>query len=102
MKLGADVRRDLFLIFKEAVNNAARHARCSQVRILFSAADSKLSLIVADNGVGFISSAEDEGQGLPSMRRRAKIMGGKLYIEPPIGGGTSIRLEVQMSRGNYV
>ena len=98
MRLGIDLRRDVFLIFKEAVNNAARHGQCANVKILFSAASSGLSLLVEDDGVGFASVAEDEGQGLPSMRRRAQMMGGKLYVESEAGHGTTIRLEVPIAR----
>src|SRR5262249_53207928 len=71
LKLGSEVRRDLLLIFKEAVNNAARHSGCSRVNIDFHADGSWLSLVVADNGVGFDSSAVGEGHGLVSMDRRA-------------------------------
>ena len=98
LRLGIDLRRDVFLIFKEAVNNAARHGRCAHVKILFSAAASGLSLIVEDDGVGFAAVEEDEGQGLPSMRRRAQMMGGKLYVESAEPHGTIIRLEVPFSR----
>ena len=49
-KLGVDVRRDLLLIFKEAVNNAARHSNCSVVDIALKAEGSRLVLTVADNG----------------------------------------------------
>src|SRR6185312_7543833 len=44
IRLRADIRRDVFLIFKEAVNNAARHARCSEVEIDFRIADGRMSL----------------------------------------------------------
>ena len=98
LRLGVDLRRDVFLIFKEAVNNAARHADCAHVKILFSAESSGLSLVIADDGVGFDPSTEDEGQGLPSMRRRAQMMGGKLDVESGDGRGTTIRLEVPISR----
>ena len=101
MKLGIDVRRDVFLIFKEAINNAARHGHCANVKILFSAAGAGLSLIVEDDGVGFASMAEDEGQGLPSMRRRAQMMGGSLYVESGDGRGTIVRLEVPFSRRGH-
>jgi len=98
LRLGIDLRRDVFLIFKEAVNNAARHGRCSNVKILFSAAASGLSLIVEDDGVGFTAVEEDEGQGLPSMRRRAQMMGGKLSVASGEGRGTTIKLDVPISR----
>jgi two-component sensor histidine kinase len=56
LKLGVTARRDLLLIFKEAVNNAARHSDCSKVEIDFRVEDGKLSLTIADDGKGFTPS----------------------------------------------
>src|SRR5207253_3601430 len=64
LKLGVDVRRDFLLIFKEAVNNAARHSQCSRVQIDFRAEGSVLLLAISDNGIGFDPSATGEGHGL--------------------------------------
>ena len=58
LKLGADVRRDVLLIFKEAVNNAARHSGCSRVDIDLRMEGARLTLTVADNGIGFDPSIE--------------------------------------------
>jgi signal transduction histidine kinase len=97
-KLGVDVRRDLFLIFKEAVNNVARHSGCSQVEIDFRAEGSELLLQVSDNGVGFDPELESQGQGLMSMRRRAQARGGSLEIESQPGGGTTTKCRVPLGR----
>ena len=94
LRLGVDVRRDLFLIFKEVVNNAARHSDCSQVAIELRAEGLWLSLQIADDGVGFDTSIESEGQGLMSMRRRAQSLGGGLEIESHAGQGTTVRLRI--------
>jgi signal transduction histidine kinase len=94
LKLGVDVRRDLFLIFKEAVNNVARHSRCSSVKIDFRADGSELLLQVSDNGEGFDPAIESEGQGLMSMRRRARTLNGTIEIVSRAGAGTTIRLRV--------
>jgi signal transduction histidine kinase/ligand-binding sensor domain-containing protein len=96
LRLSVDVRRDLFLIFKEAVNNTARHALCSQVRIDLRVTGSDLALEIADDGVGFDTSAESEGHGLMSMRRRAENLGGALIVDSIKGRGTTIRLEVPL------
>ena len=98
LKLGVDVRRDLFLIFKEAVNNVARHSRCTNVEIDFRADGSELLLQVSDDGAGFDPARESEGQGLMSMRRRAHARGGSLEIESRPGGGTTIRCRVPIGR----
>jgi len=97
-KLGVDVRRDLLLIFKEAVNNAARHSRCSRVTVEFRADNSSLSLEVTDDGVGFDASIRSEGQGLISMRRRAQKLGGLMEIAAHPNRGTSIKAFIPLSR----
>ena len=95
LKLGPVLRRDLFLIFKEAVNNAARHSGCSRVDIDLRVEGPWLLLCVADNGAGFDDAAmETSGQGLVGMRRRALKMGGTVAMESRTGGGTTIRLRV--------
>jgi len=94
LKLSMDVRRDLLLIFKEAVSNAARHSRCSAVEIELRVDGSRLVLVVADNGVGFDASAESEGQGRASMRKRAQRIKGTLDITSGHGSGTRVTLSV--------
>jgi signal transduction histidine kinase len=100
LKLGVDVRRNLFLIFKEAVNNAARHSHCSQVEIELRIEGSWLSLEVADNGVGYDISIESRGQGLMSMQRRTQSLGGELEISSSANQGTTLRLRIPYARSN--
>lgn len=92
-RLGMDVRRDLLLIFKEAVNNVTRHSECTVVDIDLRVAGSRLSLSVSDNGVGFDTSTESGGQGLMSMARRAQRLGATLAITSTAGTGTRVVLE---------
>jgi signal transduction histidine kinase len=98
-KLSIDVRRDLLLTFKEAVNNAARHAQCSRVSIDLRRDGSYLLLSIADNGVGFDTSRESQGQGLTSLRRRAERLKGALAIQSGPGAGTTVTLRVPLSSG---
>jgi len=98
LKLSVDVRRDLFLIFKEAINNVARHARSTQVEIKLAVEGPWLSLAITDDGIGFDPTIESDGQGLISMRRRAQTLGGALTIEAHTGRGTTIRLRIPRAR----
>lgn len=94
LKLGADVRRDVFLIFKEAVNNAARHSGCSHVDIELLVEWSRIVLTVRDDGRGFDTEAATEGNGLISMKRRAASLGGELELRSTQGKGSVITLRV--------
>jgi ligand-binding sensor domain-containing protein/two-component sensor histidine kinase len=96
LKLEMDVRRDLLLIFKEAVNNAARHSLCSHVNIELRVEASRLLLSVIDDGVGFNESTGRDGQGLASMHRRAQRLGGQLDVTSVSGVGTTVRLEIPL------
>ncbi|MBA3769146.1 MAG: hypothetical protein H0X08_01350 [Blastocatellia bacterium] len=98
LKLSVGVRRDVLLIFKEAVNNAARHSDCTKVEIDFLLDGTKLSLRIADNGKGFIENSENDGQGLRSMTRRAELHGGKLKIDVRSGNGTAVELLLPLPR----
>lgn len=106
IQLGANVRRELFLIFKESVNNIARHSGCTEAGIEFYAESGSLVLKLSDNGKGFDVKAASAGtryskggNGLVSMRRRAEELGGSFEINSQPGAGTSIILRVPLGQG---
>lgn len=92
VRLGADVRREVFLIFKESVNNLVKHSGCTSADIEFDLLDDLLRLTVKDNGRGFDARAESEGQGLSSITERAKSLGGQIEITSAPGEGTTVIL----------
>ena len=89
-RLGIEFRHDLFLIFKEAVTNVARHAGCARVDVELSIEDASLTLRVTDNGIGFEPSADADGEGLASMQRRAARLGGTLTLQSRPASGCTI------------
>ena len=95
-RLGVDVRRDLLLTFKEAVNNAARHSKCSRVSIDLRRDGASLLLSVADDGVGFDTSRASQGQGLASLRRRAERLKGAFTVLSGPGAGTTVTLRMPL------
>lgn len=98
LRLSVGIRRDLLLIFKEAVNNAAKHSACTRVRIDLSCERSHLRLVIKDDGSGFVSDTLSDGQGLNSMARRAAAQGGTLRIESDRGDGTTVEFELVLPR----
>lgn len=98
LKLSVGVRRDILLIFKEAVNNAAKHSDCTKVRIDFTCQNSVLRLSIKDDGKGFDSSETFDGQGLRSITRRADALGGDLKIES--ANGTTVEFEMNLQNAS--
>ena len=92
LRLDMDVRRDLFLIGKEALNNAARHARCRNLRLSLGCSGDRLALEVVDDGRGFDAERDYEGNGLASMQRRAARLGAQLSLRSAPGRGTTVRV----------
>ena len=102
LPLRSDVRRQIYLIFKEAVNNCVRHSGCTQVSISMVVERGELKLEVSDNGKGIVADENSEarggGHGLGSMKQRAAEMGGKLEIESSRGEGARIFLRAPVSQ----
>ena len=92
--VGAGVKREVFLVFKEALNNIVRHARCSEVEVLLRIEGPRLHLAVSDDGIGFAQTFDGAGNGLRSMRHRAATLGGTLEIASGPGQGTRVLLTV--------
>jgi two-component system, NarL family, sensor histidine kinase DevS len=87
------VAQDMLLALREALSNAARHARASRVDVTVHAAAS-LVLTVRDNGAGL--AATGRRSGLANLARRAQAHGGKLSLGPAEGGGTSLEWTVPL------
>jgi signal transduction histidine kinase len=100
VEVDADARGEIFSIFKEGVNNIARHAACKTAEVEISRAKQWLTLKLCDDGQGFDVAAPAEGNGLDNMRQRARKLGGELEIKSEPGRGTSLLLRVPLMRGH--
>jgi signal transduction histidine kinase len=91
---------ELLRIAQEALSNAMRHARPSNVRITMSEEAAHWLLAVADDGVGMEQHAElaGEGFGLTSMQQRAGAIGGEWHIDSKPGAGTRVSVRVPKRR----
>lgn len=99
LPLGANLRREVFLIFKESINNIVKHSAATEADVEFRVEGDQLFLRVADNGKGFDLTQESEGHGLTSMKGRAEEMGGNFQLESKIGKGSTVSLIVPLSAG---
>jgi len=105
IELGANIRREVFAIFKESINNAVKYSQCTKVTTDFSVGVDSLMLTVSDDGIGFNTAvvlSEDfrpdmGGNGLVSIRRRALELGGTCDIRSDPDNGTVIALMIPLS-----
>jgi signal transduction histidine kinase/streptogramin lyase len=97
LPVGAYVRRQIYLVFKEAIHNIARHSRATRVEVSLERIDGRLILHCRDNGVGFDPGSEFEGSGLMNMRKRAASVGGGLKLHSQMGGGATVELDVRVA-----
>lgn len=99
MEMDIEARRNAYLIFKEAINNAMKHSECTQMDISLLADREKMTLIVSDNGVGFdVAEKISSGVGLGSMKKRATDIGGALEIISSLGQGTKVTFSLPVKR----
>ena len=96
LQLPMDKRRNLFLIAKEAINNAAKYSGCTEASIEFFYARSILKMTVSDNGRGFDTSKDYARNGLRNMKFRGEKIGGKVTIRSTIGKGTTVTLVLRV------
>lgn len=92
-----EYRRDLFLLFKEAVNNAAKYSNSHSIHIKVAIEKHRLVLEVRDEGTGFDLKNADNGNGIGNMHKRAKALQGLLSIQSQPGRGTIITLNAPLT-----
>ncbi|WP_372845770.1 sensor histidine kinase [Pontiella sp.] len=84
---------DLFLFYKECLVNISRHSGATQFSTRLEITPREINLTIRDNGRGLSSTS---GTGIPgSLRRRAKLLGAKITVDSPSGGGTRINLNLK-------
>ena len=88
-------KQSLLRIVQEALHNIVKHAKASTVKVSLLETDSKVKLIIADDGIGFDSKSDFPGHwGLKTMQERSHALGGSFYIDSKPDKGTIITIEV--------
>lgn len=94
--LPMNVRRDLYLVFKEAVNNAAKYSASSDLFVTLAGSKDQIKLVVADTGKGF-DAASAQGNGLGNMRNRTRALGGSCAITSAPDKGTTVEVLIPIT-----
>jgi two-component system, NarL family, sensor histidine kinase UhpB len=96
LKFSMEVRKNIFLIFKEAINNTLKYADAKNIFISLKLIEKNIELNIKDDGKGFNISAITYGNGLDTMAMRAKNCKGNYEINSAEGKGTLIKITIPL------
>jgi len=96
-KISPDVRRNIYLIYKETLNNIIKHSEANKVNISIEKENHVLIVTVEDNGVGFEEAKVQYGNGLRNLKSRTENILGELMIKSSVGKGTEVSLKVNIA-----
>lgn len=88
-------KRDIYLMLREALNNAIKYAKARHIHVRFHTSATHVEFEVKDDGVG-MSNTDTTGHGLKNMRHRARRVGGALHLESAPGQGMRITFTAQL------
>lgn len=92
IQLNPEQRKDIYLIFKEALNNAVKYSEATEINILLKQEIGMIHMLIIDNGKGFDKNVVHLGNGLKNMQSRAQTIKGVLRVESIPATGTTISL----------
>lgn len=91
LPINPELRRNIFLVFKEAVHNAFKYSKASKFEVNFTCEQNYFQLSLKDNGIGFEEgSLQGSGNGLRNMEKRMQTIGGSMQINSTAGKGTEV------------
>ena len=91
------IKRILFLVIRESIQNSKTHAEASAVILNFKQTKKALTLTIFDNGKGFNTASKKAGIGLKNMQERIEEVNGTFSIESALDKGTSIYIEISIN-----
>ena len=95
-KLSMEKRRDLFLVYKEGINNVRKHAMATEVKINIEARNSSLLMQINDNGKGFDTQHPTHRNGLKNMQQRLEKWNGTFTLQSAPGYGTTVKIKLPL------
>lgn len=97
-KMSMQKRRELFLTFKELINNVRKHAEATEVNINISIEDKMFFMKIQDNGCGFDPEKKTQRHGLKNIRERIRKWDGEIFIKSGNFKGSEITLKIPFDR----
>jgi signal transduction histidine kinase len=98
-RLPPEVEIGVYRMVQEALTNVARHAEAGSVNVIVHRSESRLRVVVEDDGRGFepVRSSDSTRLGLATLHERAQLLGGQLTVESSPGKGTTIVVTIPLS-----
>ena len=97
LKLDVNQRKELYLVFKEALNNAVKYSGASEIFILLEEDHGALHMQIKDDGSGFDINKSYSGSGIQNMHSRAGRINAEMQIRSAAGRGTSVSITLPLS-----
>ncbi|MGA9677215.1 MAG: GAF domain-containing protein [Mycobacterium sp.] len=94
-RLPESVEVAAYYVVAEALANAAKHAQASEVNVRAHTSDESLSVVISDDGIGGADSGK--GSGLIGLKDRIEVLGGRMRVASPAGGGTTLHITIPYS-----
>ena len=98
INLSPETKRNVFLIFKEALNNIIKHSGAKNAVVRLKISDKNLLLAIKDDGKGISTGSVSSGNGLKNMQNRANEINGILKLKSSPGKGTTLALAVNITQ----
>lgn len=98
IKLPMEARKNIYLICKEATNNAVKYSESKILNIKVEVKHKMLAIQIEDTGIGFLPEEENKGNGLLNMHNRAKEINAQLNISSHLGSGTTISIAYKFTK----
>lgn len=97
LKLNMVRRRNLFLIFKEAINNLAKYSEAKRADVQIESKGNMLHMSISDNGKGFDATKKTNRYGLKNMKNRAREINGQAKIKSNTSEGTQVLVKIPIT-----
>ncbi|NII29424.1 GAF domain-containing protein [Pseudoflavitalea sp. X16] len=97
IKLNLEQRKDIYLIYKEAINNTVKYSEATEVTVTLCCQNGYMRLLITDNGKGFDTVKVYSGNGIKNMHSRAAELQAQLTIESIQGAGTTVMLQLPVT-----
>lgn len=101
LKIDIETKKHIYLLFKEVLNNAIKHAKASEINVEISYIKRKLKISIADNGNGFNLNEINRGNGIDNMQNRIKKLNGNLYFLPKLPNGSIVQFELKIQNNIF-